>query len=96
MSNSAYGSLTFLHCKLSLAWGMTRVIVGEAGVYAAVLTLAAHYGHWAAGTMLHYLHIIIGCKLLFILQSQKKSGIFLISLALSSVTFGLTFCPATS
>lgn len=51
---------------------MARVIVGEAGVYAAVLALRAHYGQWAAGAMLYNLHILIGCKLLSILQSQKK------------------------
>lgn len=68
-------SLTFLHGKSSLAWIMAGVIVGEAGVYATVLTLGARYGQWAAGTMLYDLHILIGCKLLFILQSQSKSEV---------------------
>lgn len=51
---------------------MARVIVGEAGVYATVLTLRANYGHWAAGTVLYHLHVLIRCKLLSILQSQKS------------------------
>lgn len=51
---------------------MARLIVGETDVYATVFTLRAHYGHWAAGTMLYNLHILTGCKLLSILQSQKS------------------------
>lgn len=54
---------------------MPRVIKGEAGVYAAVATLWAVYGQWAAGSMLFYLHIFIGWKFLYILQSQRKSEV---------------------
>lgn len=72
MHSSIARCLTFLNCQLSLTWRMARVIVSKAGVYATVLTLGAHYGQWAAGTMMYYLHILTGFKLLFILQPQKK------------------------
>lgn len=50
---------------------MTGVIVGKAGVYSTVLSLGAHYGHRTAGAVLYYPHILISCKLIFILHSQE-------------------------
>lgn len=63
--------LTFLDCQLSLARLVTGVVVGKAGVYSTVLPLGAHDGHGATSAMLYDLHILVSCKLLFILQSQR-------------------------
>lgn len=64
-------NLTFFDGQLSLARLVTGVVVGKASVNSAVLSLGAHYGHRTTSAMLFDLHILISCKLLFILHSQR-------------------------
>lgn len=50
--------------------------MSEAGVNATVLPLRAQYGERAAGAVLRYLYILIGCKLLSILEFKKEELAF--------------------